>query len=101
MLSELHIRNFRLFEDLHLTGLCQVNLFAGKNNTGKTALLEALRIYAAQGEDTIVNHILKQRGEFTPSWASSYDALFNRRLLREDKEKQVLQINELYILGKS
>lgn len=66
MIKHLHIRNFRLFEDLQLKGLKQVNLFAGKNNTGKTFLLEALRIWAAQGDPTVINHQLAQRGQFTP-----------------------------------
>ena len=35
-------RNFRCFEDLTVEPLERFNLIAGKNNTGKTALLEAL-----------------------------------------------------------
>lgn len=42
MLHSLHIKNFRLFRDLEIKSLNRVNLIAGKNNTGKTALLEAL-----------------------------------------------------------
>ena len=43
MLNTLHIKNFRLFQDLKLDSLNRVNLVAGVNNSGKTALLEALR----------------------------------------------------------
>lgn len=43
MLKTLHIKNFRLFQDLKLDSLNRVNLIAGVNNSGKTALLEALR----------------------------------------------------------
>jgi len=46
MLSDLHIANFRGFEDLHLENLGRVNLVVGKNNTGKTALLEAIVLLA-------------------------------------------------------
>jgi len=42
MLSDLHITNFRGFEELRLENLGRVNLIVGKNNTGKTSLLEAL-----------------------------------------------------------
>ena len=44
------IRNFRLFEELELSGLRRVNLFVGKNNTGKSALLEALQVYAERAD---------------------------------------------------
>lgn len=39
MLTQLKIQNFRLFKHLHIEGLRRINLFAGKNNSGKTALL--------------------------------------------------------------
>ncbi len=38
--------NFRCFDKLHLDDLQRINLISGKNNVGKTALLEALFIYA-------------------------------------------------------
>ncbi|MEQ1744963.1 MAG: AAA family ATPase [Saprospiraceae bacterium] len=41
MLDHLEIQNFRLFEELSINGLKRINLFTGKNNAGKTALLEA------------------------------------------------------------
>jgi AAA15 family ATPase/GTPase len=102
MIDHLHIRNFRLFEDLQLNGLKQVNLFAGKNNTGKTFLLEALRIWAAQGDPTVINHLLAQRGQFTPGWDESYDALFYRPGLAAQKEDEefYLTINQLSIYRK-
>ena len=39
------IKNFRCFDKLTLEGLGRVNLIAGKNNVGKTALLEALWVH--------------------------------------------------------
>ncbi len=39
------IKNFRCFHDLTLEPLERVNLIAGKNNVGKTALLEALWLH--------------------------------------------------------
>ncbi len=47
MYKSFSIKNFRLFKDLRLDGLKRVNLIAGVNNVGKTALLEALYIHAA------------------------------------------------------
>jgi AAA15 family ATPase/GTPase len=39
------VKNFRGFEKLTIESLERVNLIAGKNNVGKTALLEALWIH--------------------------------------------------------
>jgi len=47
MLQSFTVRNFRTFRDLTVEPLKRVNLIAGKNNVGKTALLEAL--YLASG----------------------------------------------------
>ncbi len=99
MLDHLNIRNFRLFETLGLNRLKRVNLFVGKNNAGKTALLEALRIWAAQGDSTVVNHVIAKRGEFTPGWHDSYDSLFFRPKLnaQQDGEDLIMQVNDLAI----
>jgi len=47
MFDSLHIQGFRAFEDLQLKGLGRVNLLVGKNNVGKTTVLEALKIRCA------------------------------------------------------
>ena len=69
MLDHLHIQNYRLFKDLKIDKLGQVNLIAGKNNTGKTALLEALRIVMSKGESSVINNIIFCRGQ----WKINYD----------------------------
>ncbi|MBC6477476.1 MAG: AAA family ATPase [Hormoscilla sp. GM7CHS1pb] len=45
MLRSLKINNFRCFQQLTVTPLERVNLIAGKNNLGKTSLLEAIFIF--------------------------------------------------------
>jgi hypothetical protein len=47
MLNTLSIKNFRGFRDLTVEPLDRVNLIAGKNNVGKTALLEAVYLLLA------------------------------------------------------
>ena len=46
MYTSFHIKNFRGFEDFELNDLARINLIAGRNNVGKTALLEALFIFS-------------------------------------------------------
>ena len=50
MLERLHIRNYRVFNDLEIARLSRINLIAGKNNSGKTSLLEAIFLLAGAGE---------------------------------------------------
>ncbi len=45
MYQSFRVKNFRCFKDLQINDLGRVNLIAGKNNTGKTALLEAMYIH--------------------------------------------------------
>jgi hypothetical protein len=42
MIPSFRVQNYKCFEDLSFDGLGRVNLIAGANNVGKTALLEAL-----------------------------------------------------------
>src|SRR5215469_14780148 len=44
-ISEFRINKFRGLRDLKIAGLGQVNLFVGRNNSGKTSVLEALSLF--------------------------------------------------------
>ncbi len=46
MLTTVEIKAFRCFQDLKVSGLSRVNLIGGKNNSGKTAFLEAILLLA-------------------------------------------------------
>lgn len=46
MYTSFGVKNFRCFRNLRLDDLGRVNLIAGKNNSGKTALLEAICIHS-------------------------------------------------------
>lgn len=62
MLQSVHIRNFRGLKDLEIEGLGRINLFAGRNNSGKTALLEALSLLAGAGWPNLAFHRPVARG---------------------------------------
>ncbi len=49
MLKRLQIQNFRGFNALKINQLSQINLIAGKNNSGKTSLLEAMFLLSSAG----------------------------------------------------
>ncbi|MBD1884370.1 AAA family ATPase [Microcoleus vaginatus] len=53
MLKEIEIQNFRCFEQIKISGFERVNLIGGKNNAGKTALLEALFLNVAPNSSSL------------------------------------------------
>lgn len=68
MITSLIIRNFRIFKEIKIDGLKRVNLFVGKNNSGKSCLIEALQIYAVKGNPQNLIEIISARDE---EWDSS------------------------------
>ena len=63
MLNSLLINNYKNIRHLSIPKLGRVNLIWGKNNVGKSTLLEALSIYASNGRASQLYEILKMRGE--------------------------------------
>jgi len=63
MLNSLLINNYKNIRHLLIPKLGRVNLVWGKNNVGKSTLLEALSIYASNGHMSQLYEILKMRGE--------------------------------------
>ncbi|MGH7411191.1 MAG: AAA family ATPase [Candidatus Methylomirabilis sp.] len=63
LFDNLEIRQFRTFNYLSIEKLGQVNLIIGKNNVGKSSLLEALWLYANIGSPQVMLDILEERDE--------------------------------------
>ncbi len=63
MLANLTIKNFRVLQDFRIDKLGHVNLIVGKNNCGKSSVLEALRIYALRGNPGILTQIAASHDE--------------------------------------
>lgn len=63
ILESLEIRQFRAFRHLSAERLGRVNLIVGKNNIGKTCLLEALSLYASRGSLLLMQRLLEARDE--------------------------------------
>ena len=55
---ELTISNYRGIEHLHLANLGRITLVTGKNNSGKTTLLEAIRLHADRASPQTLRAIL-------------------------------------------
>jgi AAA15 family ATPase/GTPase len=94
MIRDISIQNFRCFENTSISGFKNVNLITGKNNAGKTALLEALTLSSLPIPDTIPT-LKSWRGEslkfdkYLPQ--RTWDSLF----LNQDNSKNIsIYINE-------
>lgn len=69
-----------VLNEVNFAKIGRVNLIAGKNNSGKTALLDAIRIYLSSGHNTVINDVLNRRGLLKKGWIESYLNLFNRKI---------------------
>jgi AAA15 family ATPase/GTPase len=69
VIKNIRIQNFRYFEELKISGFDKINLISGKNNIGKTALLEALFLNSKPRPDTIflLRQIRRESSKFRQS----------------------------------
>ena len=71
MVSQLHlpslnVEGLRGIRSLELPNLGRVTLLAGENGTGKTTMLEAIRIYASRGDERSLTNLIEAREELVP-----------------------------------
>jgi AAA15 family ATPase/GTPase len=64
MLDSLDIKNYRNLKTLRIKSLGRVNLITGKNNTGKSTILEAIAIFASKADINLIYQLLEERGEY-------------------------------------
>lgn len=68
MLSELVLRGYRSFDVYRMTGVARVNLVVGKNNCGKTSILEAIELLVS-GDPSALRESALRRNELTENGA--------------------------------
>lgn len=61
-LEHLTIKNFRGFDSLEVDGFSKINLFVGKNNCGKTSILEAIFLLIGMSNPLLPSLINQFRG---------------------------------------
>ena len=79
---DLSIDGYRGFNNLSIPKLGRVTLITGRNNTGKSSVLEALRLHAQNATPHVVRSVLAFREEFNRTGdedgrASDHDSPFN------------------------
>jgi len=63
MIHSIEITGYRALHDFKMDGLGRVNLLVGKNNSGKTSVLEALYLLVTNGDPQAFWRVLSRRGE--------------------------------------
>ncbi len=63
MIGSVRIKGYRGLNDFEMTELGQVNLLVGRNNSGKSSVLEALFLQASGGDPWALWQISARRGE--------------------------------------
>lgn len=61
MIQSIKISNFKNLTGLYIPKLSRINLISGKNNVGKTSLLEAIGVYI---DDSELLYVVEERGEY-------------------------------------
>jgi len=105
MIGSLHISGFKIFRDITLPRLGQLNLFVGENNTGKSCLLEAINLYAGRTPVTDVLETAAMRsgdrlgpwvpGETTEEGTSITHPVFELFHRAGDETREVIVIEKV------
>ena len=99
MLNSLIIKNFRLLEKFQVEKLGRVNLIVGKNNSGKSSVLEALRIFAGNAHQELLESIAQSHDEkcfldkdakLGVEGSMPYEWLFTGRIFPKDERPIVI-----------
>lgn len=82
-LNSLLIENFRSLERLEVPKLGEINLIVGKNNSGKSSVLDALKLYASFVDEAVLVGVVDDHDEFfileEDNSISPYESLFYGR----------------------
>jgi len=99
MLDSLYIKNYRNLQALTISSLSRVNLIIGKNNTGKSTILEAIAIYASKGDLNLIYELISERGEnfkvteanknATEANMRTFSSLFSNRIVSFEHEEAI------------
>ena len=103
-LNSLHIKNFRMLEDFTVQKLGRVNLIVGGNNSGKSTVLEALRIYAGNANLKLLKDIAISRHEKYEMDSTNvndlpFEAFFSGRKFPNDETEEI-EIGEISSIEK-
>lgn len=77
MINDIKIKNYKGFKDFEIKNFKQINIITGKNNAGKSSLLEAISLLYAPSNAYFINWLI-------PSYSSNTCASFFHNLCTEE-----------------
>lgn len=104
LLKELTIENFRGFDKIELKEFSKINIVLGKNNSGKTSILEAIFLLAGMSNPILPDTINRFRGIASIN-ASNLKYLFHNisfvnnptfTAILDDSSERTLELSPLY-----
>ncbi len=87
LIRDLTIEQYRALRHLKIEGLGRVNLITGRNNSGKSSVLEALRLLASNASPSVLYEIVRSREE--DIWGS-------QEILHPAIEESVFEFSSLF-----
>ena len=78
MYSSLSLKNLRGFSSLQVDGFRRFNLLVGRNNCGKTTVLEGLLLLGAASNPNMGMAVAQMRGQFTQNADAIWKPLFGK-----------------------
>lgn len=81
MIRTLDLQGYRGFESFGLSDLKRVNLLVGKNNCGKTTILEAIDFLISKGNPAVLLRSAHRRGEIGPSRGTKQSSPHGQEML--------------------
>lgn len=100
MLKQIKIENFRCFKSFELNQLGRVNLLVGKNNSGKTSILEAIQLLCSDAENQLIKQIMINRGEYFGDKDFDVSYFFYKYEINPDKPICLSETNQKRIKKK-
>ncbi len=65
MINSFSVKGFKQFDSLSIRGIKPITLIGGRNNCGKTSLLEALFMFYGRVDPRVISRELSWRGMYS------------------------------------
>lgn len=96
-IRNLHFENFKCFKDFNIKNINRVNLISGKNNIGKTSLMEGIELFISSNDTLDLIHNTYQMMKRRQS-SNRSDRYFELDFIHSEQSHVVLEINSKRII---
>lgn len=87
-ISKLHVENFRGLNNLTIDSFSTINIFVGANNSGKTSILEAIKLMSAPRDIGLLITLALQRVQIAKELKTNNLVRYMTSLFQRDKDEE-------------